>query len=101
MPARRAPIDLIGYPTPETLIIMNALAPYIAALHQQDLLEEAEIRRRVRLLVGSEPVVPAWRRRLGSGARGLSGLFASAARSIDPSVEDSSRSASGARAMAS
>jgi hypothetical protein len=66
---------------------MNALAPYIAALHQQDLLEEAEIRRQVRLVRGSQPHVPAWRRGLGSGARGLSGLFASAARSLDPTVE--------------
>jgi hypothetical protein len=84
---------------------MNALAPYIAALHQQDLLEEAEIRRRVKLSHGAQPNVPAWRRRLGSGARGLSGLFASAARSLDPSVE-SPRSGShpadgrGARVMA-
>jgi hypothetical protein len=66
---------------------MNALAHYIAALHQQDLLEEAEIQRKVKLLRGSQPNVPAWRRGLGSGARGLSGLFASAARSLDPSVE--------------
>ena len=67
---------------------MNALAPYIAALHQQDLLDEAELVRRVKLVRGSQPNVPAWRRGLGSGARGLSGLFALAARSLDPSVED-------------
>ena len=88
---------------------MNALAPYIAALHQQDLLEEAEILRRVKLARGSQPNVPAWRRGLGSGARGLSGLFASAARSLDPSVEAGSAAAKhasrghdghGARAMA-
>ena len=66
---------------------MNALAPYIAALHQQDLLEEAELVRRLKLARGSQPNVPAWRRGLGIGARGLSGLFASAARSLDPSVE--------------
>jgi hypothetical protein len=84
---------------------MNALAPYIAALHQQDLLEEAEIRRRVKLLRGSQPGIPAWRRGLGSGARGLSGLFASAARSLDPSVEADragrrQAEAGGARAIA-
>jgi hypothetical protein len=83
---------------------MNALAPYIAALHQQDLLEEAEIRRRAKLVRGSQPSVPAWRRGLGSGARGLSGLFASAARSLDPSVEAERTSRGledrGARAMA-
>jgi hypothetical protein len=72
--------------TSETRITLNALAPYIAALHQQDLLEEAEILRRVKLVRGSQPNVPAWRRALGSGARGLSGLFALAARSLDPSV---------------
>lgn len=66
---------------------MNALAPYLAALHQQDLLEEAELRRRVKLARDSQPRVPAWRRALGSGARGLSALFAFAARSLDPSVE--------------
>jgi hypothetical protein len=83
---------------------MNALAPYIAALHQQDLLEEAELLRRVKAIRGSQPSVPAWRRGLGSGARGLSGLFASAARSLDPSVEarhaNRSREDRGARAMA-
>ena len=41
---------------------MNALAPYIAALHQNDLLEEAELRRRIKLARGSQPTVPAWRR---------------------------------------
>jgi hypothetical protein len=66
---------------------MNSLAAYIAVLHQQDLLEEAESIRRVKLVRGSQPSVPAWRRGLGSGARGLSGLFAFAARSLDPSVE--------------
>ena len=60
---------------------MNALAPYIAALHQQDLLEAAEIRRRARLAAGSEPRIPAWR-------RGLGGLLVKAARSVDPGVED-------------
>lgn len=66
---------------------MNALAPYVAALHQQNLLEEAELDRFVRLARSSEPGVAAWRRGLGGGARRLSGLFASAARSLDPSVE--------------
>jgi hypothetical protein len=83
---------------------MNALAPYIAALHQQDLLEAAELARKVKLVRGSQPNVPAWRRGLGSGARGLSGLFAVAARSLDPSVEargaNRGRDDRGARAMA-
>ena len=59
---------------------MNAFVPYLAALHLQDLLEQAEIQRRVKLSAGSQPSVPAWR-------RSLSGLLASAARSLDPSVE--------------
>ena len=66
---------------------MNALAPYIAALHQQNLLEEAELIRQARQSRSSDPGVAAWRRGLGGGARRLSGLFASAARSLDPSVE--------------
>jgi hypothetical protein len=72
---------------------MNAFGPYLIALHQQDLLEETALRRRVKLSQGSQPSVPAWRRSLGSGAHGLSGLFAFAARSLDPSrtVERGSR----------
>lgn len=66
---------------------MNALAPYMAALHQQTLLEEAELDRIVRRSRSSETGISAWRRGLGGGARRLSGLFASAARTLDPSVE--------------
>jgi hypothetical protein len=66
---------------------MNALAPYLAAIHQQNLLEEARLDRLVRLSRSSGPTVPGWRRGLGGGARRLSGVFASAARSLDPSVE--------------
>jgi hypothetical protein len=66
---------------------MNALAPYMAALHQQNLLEEAELDRMVRRSRPSNSDVAAWRRGLGGGARRLSGLFASAARSLDPSAE--------------
>ena len=66
---------------------MNALAPYLAAIHQQNLLEEAELVRLVKLSRSTGPTVAAWRRGLGGGARRLSGVFASAARSLDPSVE--------------
>ena len=66
---------------------MNALAPYIAALHQQNLLDEAELDRIVRRSRSSSTDVPAWRRGLGGGAHRLSGLFASAARSLDPSAD--------------
>ena len=66
---------------------MNALAPYVAALHQQDLLEQASLDHLARLSRSSQPSVPAWRRSLGGGARLLSSAFGSAARSLDPSVE--------------
>jgi len=66
---------------------MNALAPYLAALHQQNLLEQAELDRFARLARSSNPGVAGWRRNLGGGARRLSGLFAGAARSLDPRTE--------------
>jgi hypothetical protein len=59
---------------------MNAFVPYLAALHQQDLLEQAFQDRRAKLSQHARPAVPAWRRSLG-------GVFASAAQSLDPSVE--------------
>jgi len=66
---------------------MNALAPYIAALHQQDLLEEASLRSLVRASRSTQPRVALWRRGLGLAARGLSAAFASAARTLDPGAE--------------
>lgn len=66
---------------------MNALAPYIAAIHQQNLLEEAELSRLARLGRSSDTGVAAWRRGLGGGARRLSGLLASAAHMLDPHEE--------------
>lgn len=59
---------------------MNAFVPYLAALRQQDLLEQAELARRSRRFRASEPGTPAWRRRLG-------GLLSSAARTLDPSLD--------------
>jgi hypothetical protein len=59
---------------------MNAFVPYLAALHQRDLLDEAKSLRRRKLAEGSQSNVSTWRRSLGSA-------FASAARSLDPSVE--------------
>lgn len=64
---------------------MNAFGPYLAAIHLQDLLDEAALERRARLARKGQPGVPAWRRGLGS-------LFVTAARSLDPSVEAQSRS---------
>jgi hypothetical protein len=77
---------------------MNAFQPYLAAIHLQELLDEASFERRARLARKAGSAVPGWRRNLG-------GLFASAARSIDPSVETpapgrSSSKESGARAFA-
>jgi hypothetical protein len=59
---------------------MNAFVPYLAALHQQDLIEQAALHRRAKLSTASQSRVPAWR-------RSLSGLLASMAGSLDPSVE--------------
>ena len=64
---------------------MNAFGPYLAAIHLQDLLDDAALERRARLARKGQSGVPAWRRGLGS-------LLASAARSLDPSVEAESRS---------
>ena len=72
---------------------MHALAPYLLAIHQQDRLAEAENIRRARLASAGRAGVPAWR-------RGLGGILASAARSIDPSIGDRSSKGRGARAMA-
>jgi hypothetical protein len=65
---------------------MNALTPYLAAIHQQDLLQEAAALRQVREYRASKPEIAAWRRGLGGGAQRLSGLLASAATSLDPTV---------------
>ena len=85
-------------PSSENLA-MHIFGPYLAAIHLQDLLDDAALERRARLARKGLSGVPAWRRGLGS-------LFVSAARSLDPSVEADSRSpqsttASGARATAS
>jgi len=66
---------------------MNAFVPYLAALHQRDLLEEARELRRARLAQRADPGVSAVRRALGVGARSLSGLFAAAARTLDPAEQ--------------
>ncbi len=58
---------------------MNAFVPYLAALHMQELLEEARAQRRANLSRHEQPRVSAWRRGLGSA-------LALAARSVDPSV---------------
>jgi hypothetical protein len=73
---------------------MHAFAPYLLALHQKDLLAEAEINRRAKLASAAQPSIPAWR-------RGLGGILASAARSLDPSIGDRAAKGQGARAMAS
>jgi hypothetical protein len=65
---------------------MNALTPYIVAIHLQSLREEAEEARRLREYQASNPEIATWRRGLGGGAQRLSGLLATAAKSLDPSI---------------
>jgi hypothetical protein len=66
---------------------MNVFVPYLAALHQRDLLEEAVMLRIARRAELANQGVPAWRRMLAAGAQGLSGMFASAARTFDPAID--------------
>jgi hypothetical protein len=76
---------------------VNPIGPYLAAVHLQDMLDDAAIERRARLAGKGQHAVPAWRRSLG-------GVLASAARSLDPSVEAepiARRSRDGRRARAS
>jgi hypothetical protein len=72
---------------------MHALAPYLLALYQRDILQEAEVTRRLRLAAAAQREVPAWR-------RGLGGILASAARSVDPTIAERPAQGRGARAMA-
>lgn len=67
--------------------MINPLAPYLVLLHQQDLLHEARSRRIARRAQLASAEVPAWRRSLAAGARRLSDVLASAARTIDPAVD--------------
>ncbi|HET9851277.1 MAG TPA: hypothetical protein VFP56_02080 [Candidatus Limnocylindrales bacterium] len=73
---------------------MHVFAPYLLAIHQQDLIAAAEVDRRAKLAHGGQLGVAAWR-------RGLGGFLAFAARSLDPSIE-ARRTARGrgARALA-
>ncbi len=81
---------------------MDAFTPYLAEIHRQELLDQAQARRLANAARPTGNGVSAWRRSLGS-------LFASAAGTLDPSIDtttarrtaDRSGSRSGARAMAS
>lgn len=59
---------------------MTPFGPYLAAIHLQDLLDDAAVERRARLARKDQSGVPAWR-------RGLGGALASVARSLDPGIE--------------
>ena len=72
---------------------MHAIAHYLLASYQRDLIAEAEIARRARIASAAQQGVPAWR-------RGLGGILASAARSVDPSIGDRPAMGHGTRAMA-
>jgi hypothetical protein len=83
-------------------ITVDAFTPYLAEIHRQELLDEAEATRLANAARTSGGI-PAWRRTLGS-------LFASAAGTLDPSIDTtiaspssdrSSGSRWGARGMAS
>ena len=84
--ATTTPASPGGFPStctpPETEITttMNAYGIYLAALHQQDLLEQAQDYRRVKLASASHDSVAAWRKL-------LSDVLASAARQVDPTVQ--------------
>ena len=67
--------------------MINPLAPYFILIHQQDLLDEASHARLARRAQLADQGVPAWRRVLATGAQGLSGMFASAARTFDPDID--------------
>ena len=82
---------------------MDAFTPYLAEIHRQELLDQAEAQRLAKAARSIEKGVPAWRRSLGS-------LFAAAAGTLDPTIDTttahrtsgrSSGSRRGARAMAS
>ena len=83
-------------------ITVNTFTPYLSAIHRQDLLDQAEAHRLASVARVNGRGVAAWRRSLGS-------LFASAAGSLDPSIdattarrspEGASGARSGARALA-
>jgi hypothetical protein len=80
---------------------VDAFTPYLAEIRRQELLDQAEAQRLANAIRTGG--VPAWRRSLGS-------LFASAAGTLDPTIDTttarrtssrSSGSQRGARAMAS
>ena len=82
---------------------MDAFTPYLAEIHRQELLDQAEAQRLANAARANGAGIPAWRRSLGS-------LFASAAGTLDPSIDTTtarrtsgqpSGKRSGARAMAS
>ena len=59
---------------------MNAYGIYLATLHQQDLLDQAQEYRLAKLAPAKQDSVSAWRKR-------LSDALASAASTIDPTVK--------------
>lgn len=73
--------------SPGVPLAMNVFVPYLAALHQHDLLEEATMLRLARRAQLADGGVPAWCRFLAVGAQRLSAAFASAARTIDPAID--------------
>ena len=67
--------------------MINPIAPYLILLHQQDLRNEARREQFAHRVELASQGVSAWRRVLAAGAQGLSGVFASAARTFDPDID--------------
>jgi hypothetical protein len=64
---------------------MNALTSLLVAEHLNDLMQEADANRRVKLLDGARNTrVPAWRRLVARSARGASVAFGAVATRLEP-----------------
>ena len=67
--------------------MINPLVPYVIVLQQQDLLAEADSRRRAHRAELANKGVSSWRRILAAGTQRLSDVLASTARTIDPALD--------------
>jgi hypothetical protein len=65
---------------------VDAFTPYLAEIHRQDLMDQARAQRLASAARSTSRSVAAWRRMLGS-------LFASAAGTLDPSIDTTTAAA--------
>lgn len=63
----------------------------VAELHRQDLLRDAELRRRASGATFAMPMTPQWRRVAGRTVDAASHALESAARRLDPTVHPTER----------